>query len=148
MTQEQSRLPEAEISDAEWEVMRIVWAKGAPTARYMIDGLKDKLAWNESTTKTLIRRLTDKGYLSVSQSDELNCYRATLSEARCTMLMADKLFRRVCNTRHGEFLADLIRRYELSRADVAHLREVLGEVEAVETIHCNCSPCQCDHCGM
>lgn len=148
MQNEISGRPEAEISDAEWEVMRIVWAKGAPNARYMIDGLKEKLNWKESTTKTLIRRLVEKGYLEVSQTHGLNCYTANLSEARCSMIMADKLFKRVCSTRHGDFLGDLIRRYELSASDVGHLSEILSEIEPVETIQCNCTPCQCDHCGM
>ena len=52
------------ISSAEWEVMRVLWAKGQATSSEIIEILAKKLDWSASTVKTLIGRLADKGYLT------------------------------------------------------------------------------------
>ena len=49
------------ISSAEWEVMRVLWAKGQATSSEIIAILSKKLDWSASTVKTLIGRLADKG---------------------------------------------------------------------------------------
>ena len=49
-----------EISDAEWEVMRIVWTLEQAYTSDIIAALKEKKDWSESTIKTLIRRLVNK----------------------------------------------------------------------------------------
>ena len=49
------------ISSAEWEVMRVLWAKGQATSSEIIAILAKKLDWSASTVKTLLGRLADKG---------------------------------------------------------------------------------------
>lgn len=147
MNETERELPAAEISDAEWEVMRIVWAKQGAPGRYMIDGLHEKLQWSESTTKTLIRRLVDKGYLTAHKENGVNFFEAAISEEHCNLMLADKLIGRICNTRTGDFLGKLIQRYELSRADITSLQAILSQKAAQSEISCNCTPCQCEHCG-
>ena len=52
------------ISDAEWEVMRVLWAAGEPvTASHVVDALAGRKEWNPRTVKTLLNRLTKKGAL-------------------------------------------------------------------------------------
>ncbi len=50
----------AEISDAEWEVMRAVWTLGAVTSRKLIDVLAEKMGWKAATTKTSRRCSPDR----------------------------------------------------------------------------------------
>lgn len=50
------------VSDAELEVMKILWASDTPvTERHILDALKEESAWNPQTIKTLLKRLFDKG---------------------------------------------------------------------------------------
>lgn len=58
------------ISSAEWEVMRVLWAKGQATSSEIIAILAKKLDWSASTVKTLLGRLADKGYLTSQRQDE------------------------------------------------------------------------------
>ena len=51
------------ISDAEWEVMRVVWSSGESTSQDIALVLSGKRGWSQSTVKTLLGRLTAKGYL-------------------------------------------------------------------------------------
>ncbi|MGX7106357.1 BlaI/MecI/CopY family transcriptional regulator [Hutsoniella sourekii] len=51
------------ITDAEWEVMRIVWAQEGLTSREIIDRAQSVTNWKEGTLKSLINRLVSKNIL-------------------------------------------------------------------------------------
>ena len=55
-----SKLPK--ISDAEWEVMKIVWSKEEITANEIIESLNGKQEWKNTTVKSLINRLLNKSF--------------------------------------------------------------------------------------
>ena len=42
------------ITDAEWEVMRVVWANDRVTNKKIISVLKEKMDWTPSTIKTIL----------------------------------------------------------------------------------------------
>ena len=48
------------ITDAEWEVMRVVWANGRVTSKEVISTLGEKMDWKQATTKTLLGRIQNK----------------------------------------------------------------------------------------
>ncbi|MGH2335515.1 BlaI/MecI/CopY family transcriptional regulator, partial [Enterococcus faecalis] len=48
------------ITDAEWEVMRVIWAQGKSTSREVQPLLNEKKECKSTTVKTLLSRLTDK----------------------------------------------------------------------------------------
>ena len=68
------------ISSAEWEVMRVLWAKGQATSSEIIAILAKKLDWSASTVKTLLGRLADKGYLTSQRQGRGFIYQASLGE--------------------------------------------------------------------
>ena len=42
------------ITDAEWEVMRVVWANDRVTSKKVISVLQEKMDWTQSTIKTIL----------------------------------------------------------------------------------------------
>jgi hypothetical protein len=52
-----------QISNAEWEVMEVVWALGPSTPAEIIDRVATGREWNHRTVRTLLSRLIDKGAL-------------------------------------------------------------------------------------
>jgi len=56
------------ISDAELEVMRILWREQRPLkVSEFRDELERKKGWNKSTTGTLVTRLRDKGFIEPTE---------------------------------------------------------------------------------
>ena len=53
--------PKVEISQSEWEVMRIIWTLGPLKSSTIAVILADKMAWKIATTKTFLGRLVKKG---------------------------------------------------------------------------------------
>ena len=57
------------ISNAELEVMKIIWKDKAVTSKQIIEQVK-KFNWNNNTVRTLIKRLVDKKAVGISEKNE------------------------------------------------------------------------------
>ncbi|KRM76455.1 CopY/TcrY family copper transport repressor [Secundilactobacillus collinoides] len=136
----------AEISPAEWEVMRIVWTKNGAYSRDLIDMLQDKRQWSASTVKTLLRRLVNKGMLETTREDRRFKYNATVSESTAMNTTAEQLFDNLCAMKRGTTLLDLVANTTLSQGDIAALQAKLAEKakSAPEHIECDCLPDDCE----
>ncbi|NSX80786.1 BlaI/MecI/CopY family transcriptional regulator, partial [Streptococcus pyogenes] len=69
-----------QISAAEWEVMRVVWASGDIKSSDIITILRKKYQWSDSTIKTLIGRLVKKNLLTSYREGRAYIYQALLDE--------------------------------------------------------------------
>ena len=68
------------ITDAEWEVMRVVWANKYVTSRKIRDVLEVEKDWKSATIKTLLGRLVDKGALRTEKDGRRFIYSAVVTE--------------------------------------------------------------------
>ncbi len=64
------------ISDAEWEVMNVVWDDGPLGAAEVAERLATSTDWTEATVKTLLGRLVKKGALTYEIDGRRYLYRA------------------------------------------------------------------------
>ncbi|GGI65887.1 MULTISPECIES: CopY/TcrY family copper transport repressor [Enterococcus] len=135
------------ISEAEWEVMRVIWTLGESDAATINDVLKEKMQWKFATVKTLLGRLVKKEALKTRQVGKKYLYSALISEEKSIHEATQELFSRICATRMAENLTQMIEEVELTPTDVAQLIQTLQKKQTVEKITCNCIPgqCQCDH---
>ena len=58
---------EINISEAEWEVMRVLWSNSNVTSKLVIETLSEEKKWSASTIKTLLSRLVDKNILQTKK---------------------------------------------------------------------------------
>ncbi len=56
------------ISDAEWQVMKVLWKESPLNASQVINELQNYTTWSPKTIHTLLGRLADKGALNVDKS--------------------------------------------------------------------------------
>lgn len=86
------------ISDAELEIMKVVWANDEQTLfAYLMQELAKKgKTWQKNTTITLLSRLMDKGFLKAKKTGIRNAYTALVSEKEYqtaqTKGLLDKIF--------------------------------------------------------
>ena len=134
------------ITDAEWEVMRVVWANKYVTSREIRDVLEVEKDWKSATIKTLLGRLVDKGALRTEKDGRRFIYSAVVTEQESMATFTDDILSRVCNKRSGNVIGDIVERTELSKSDIAMLKELLDEKEktALDEIPCGCIEGQCD----
>ena len=131
------------ISEAEWEVMRVVWANGESTSQAINAVLNGKRGWSQSTVKTLIGRLVNKGYLQTRQCDRHFIYTTELEEPESLKNEVESLLGRICSCKIPNLLAYLIEATPMIAEDRDMLQEVLQAKQVVAEVDCDCFPGQC-----
>lgn len=83
------------ISDAELEVLKVVWTKKAPSTYAEIrTALGGENGWDSSTIRTLIRRLVEKGVLLQDKKD-VYYYTPKIAEAEFIKARTKEFLRKV-----------------------------------------------------
>ena len=134
------------ITDAEWEVMRVVWANDRVTSKKVISILQEKMDWTQSTIKTILGRLVEKGVLKTEQEGRKFNYTANIEEKKAIRDYTDNIFKRICRKKVGKVIGSIIEDHVLSFDDIERLEEILEmkKTSALEEVDCNCLEGQCD----
>ena len=116
------------ISETEWEIMRVVWARNPVTAAEIIEELsKSDPTWHPVTAKTLLNRLVKKGALGYSLDGRAYVYRALVRERDCVNAASSSFLDRVFGGSLSTMVAHLVENRKLSPKQVKELRKMLDE---------------------
>lgn len=129
-----------QISDAEWQVMKIIWMQGEQTSSDLIRVLAERLDWSKSTIQTLLARLVEKECLTRKKEGKFFVYSALLTLDQSRNLLVRDIKDKVCSRRMKNLLADLIVECDFTQADLADLEAVIfkKKASAVAEVKCNC----------
>ena len=129
-----------QISDAEWQVMKIIWMQGEQTSTDLIRVLAERFDWSKSTIQTLLARLVEKECLTRKKEGKSFVYSALLTLDQSRDLLVQDIKDKVCSRRIKNLLADLIVECDFTLADLADLEAVISEkkASAVAEVKCNC----------
>ncbi|KXT96001.1 Negative transcriptional regulator-copper transport operon [Streptococcus oralis] len=129
-----------QISDAEWQVMKIIWMQGEQTSTDLIRVLAERFDWSKSTIQTLLARLVEKGCLTRKKEGKSFVYSALLTLDQSRDLLVQDIKDKVCSRRMKNLLADLIVECDFTLADLEELEAVISEkkASAVTEVKCNC----------
>ena len=114
-----------ELSKAEWKVMKIVWELQKAMAREVYTIAGEQHAWAPATVKTLLKRLTDKGYVSATPVGNGFVYRPILSANALLKSAADALLTNAVEGATGPLLAHMIEQTTLSEGDLDSLQKLI-----------------------
>ena len=118
---------EPKISDAEWQVMRVLWKKSPMTVREVIEILSKKTAWKSETKRTLVNRLTKKKAIGFEKRGRRHYFYPLLSEQECVKADTDSLLARTGTTMLKPILAAFIEKEQLSDKEIEELRQILAK---------------------
>jgi predicted transcriptional regulator len=117
------------ISNAEFQIMDVLWAEHPLAASDVAARVKSKTRWSQRTVKTLLSRLVDKGALAHRAEGRRYLYRPLLSREEyvqdATETLADKLF----NGRAAPFVAHLADGRGLAADDIEELESLIAELK-------------------
>jgi BlaI family transcriptional regulator, penicillinase repressor len=120
------------ISDAEWEVMQVVWRRRSVTAAEVIEALVPRTGWSHRTVRTLLARLVDKGVLAVEQEGHRYRYRPLVSRSKCVREAGQSFLTKVFGGDPAELLAHFVRHADMTEQEIARLRELLDRKQRGE----------------
>ena len=134
-------MEKSKISDAEWEIMRVVWTLKQATSKEINAVLQEKMDWTQSTIKTILGRLVEKGVLNTEQEGRKFIYTANIEEKEAVGNYTDDIFNRICRKNVGNVVGSIIEDHVLSFDDIQRLEEILEmkKAFAVEEVDCQCT---------
>ncbi|WP_438350860.1 penicillinase repressor BlaI [Paenibacillus sp. FA6] len=115
------------ISDAEWEVMKVLWTKTSCTANEVIDDLADHTDWKPKTVRTLLNRLVQKQAISYSQENRVYTYFPLVSEDECVKYETQSFLKRIYGGAFKPMLVNFLKEEQLSSEDIKELRDILDD---------------------
>lgn len=118
------------ISEAEWEVMKVLWSKSPKTANEVVKVLSKKTSWKRETIRTLINRLVQKKAVGFEKKGRQYHYFPLLTEAECVREETKSFLKRVHGGSIEPMLTSFVEEEQLSTEKIAQLRRILDEAEA------------------
>ncbi len=118
------------ISEAEWEVMKVLWKTSPRTANDIVEELTGKTHWKRETIRTLINRLVQKKALGFEKKGRQYHYFPRVTEAEGIKAEAESFARRIGGGSIEPMLAAFVEEKELSAEKIARLKQSLSQAEA------------------
>jgi BlaI family penicillinase repressor len=115
------------ISDAEWEVMKVIWPNSPCSSAQVVAALAGSKAWSVGTIKTLLNRLHSKGALRFERNGKSYLYYPTIAEDRLRAAETESFVDRVFDGAFSPMLAHFARSRKLSEQDLSELERILKE---------------------
>src|SRR5690349_13830511 len=83
------------ISEAEWKVIKILWARFPQAANEIIEAVAPQEDWHPNTVKTLLARLHRKKAVRVQKEKNHFLYFPLVSEADCVQTESESFLLRI-----------------------------------------------------
>jgi BlaI family penicillinase repressor len=116
------------ISDAEWQVMNLLWERSPLAAAEVVAALQTKSDWRPRTIRTLLDRLARKGAVR-ERSDGVREYEPAVTQAACIRRESHSFAERVFGGEPASMLLHLIKEAKLTRQEISQLKQLLSEKE-------------------
>jgi BlaI family transcriptional regulator, penicillinase repressor len=117
------------ISEAEWKIMKLLWAKSPQPAYDLIEVLSRTAGWHANTVKTMLSRLHRKRALAITHYKNLYLYEPLVTEAQCVEAESESFLQRFFGGAVQPLLVHFASREKLSADDLEELKRILKEVK-------------------
>ncbi len=121
------KLPQ--ISEAEYEVMKIVWKHAPINTNEITEKLLKTTSWSPKTIQTLIKRLVTKGALTYEKEGRVFVYTPLVKEHEYIDQESSSFLNRFYNGDITAMLSSYLDKERLSETEIAKLRSLLSEKE-------------------
>lgn len=118
-----AKLPQ--ISDAEWDVIKVLWDRGEASAQDVTEALAVGRNWRPQTVKTLLNRLVKKGAVAYVEEGRRFIYRPKVSRDAVARAESRSFLSRVFDGAVTPALVHFLKLGNLSSADIEELKRTL-----------------------
>ncbi|WP_025849760.1 BlaI/MecI/CopY family transcriptional regulator [Paenibacillus ehimensis] len=115
------------ISEAEWEVMKILWSRSPQTANEVIEALEGQMDWKPKTVRTLISRLLQKNAIAFQETGRTYLYYPLVSQEDYVQTETQSFLKRLYGGAVKPLLVHFLREQKLSSDEISELKRILDQ---------------------
>jgi len=112
-----------ELTEAEWEILKVVWEEEPCAAGTVQEALVKRKDWAYTTVKSTMDRMVEKGFLEITRIRNLQLFRSRLSQVEARRGELRKMLARAFNGALTPLIQFLIDHEGLSEKEAARLRQ-------------------------
>jgi BlaI family penicillinase repressor len=116
-------------TDAELEILTVLWALGESTVREVYDALSALKSTGYTTILKQMQVMTEKGLLERNERFRSHIYTPRLSQEETQQLLAENLMSRAFEGSTKNLILGALSARKASREDIEELRKLLDEYE-------------------
>lgn len=113
------------ISDAEYQVMKVIWGNAPISTNEVVEKLEMITAWKPKTIQTLLSRLVKKGALDYQKESRVFVYTPRVQESEMLERESDTFLKRFYDGALNSMIVNFLERDKLSEDDMNELKQIL-----------------------
>ena len=127
--------PRKALSDLEHQLMEILWNGGPATAEQIREALAPSHILKDSTIRTVLKRLEEKGYVSHQTEGKAFVYSGVDKPRNVAVRAVRQILDRFCGGSLEQLLVGMVENEMVDRAELRQLAQKLGQHSAVRKQH-------------
>src|ERR1044071_175807 len=116
-------------TDAELEILTVLWSRGASTVRDVHEVLQARKAAQYTTVLKMMQIMAEKGLVRRNQEQRAHVYEASRPQEWTQQQLAGGLLRRAFNGSARSLMIGALSAKKATRGELAELRKLLDEYE-------------------
>lgn len=121
--------PSTELSEAEWDIMRVVWDQEPCAAGTVQEALEGSRQWAYSTVKTMMDRMVAKDLLAITRIRNLQLFSSKVNASQAKKGELKRMLKRAFDGALTPLVQFLVEQDEFSKDDISQLREFVEKAE-------------------
>lgn len=115
------------ISEAEYEVMKVIWENFPISTNEIIEKFENKSEWSPKTIQTLISRLVKKGIITYEKQSRVYIYTPLISENEYINQESKSFLDKFYDGTINSMVLNFIEEDALSDEDIDELKKILDK---------------------
>lgn len=113
------------LSNSEWHIMENLWKKAPKTATQLIKAMETETGWSKSTTKTVLKRMEQKGYLTYQEGVKAREYYPLLKREEVVETETSHFINRLYNGSLGLMVNTLVKKQSIPEEEMEELYQII-----------------------
>ena len=118
------------LSDAEWQIMKVLWKQHPATTRDILEQLSENINWAYTTVKTMLTRLVAKGAVSERKRANTSVYEPLISQKKARLTALRSAVDKVLDGTVEPLVHYLIDEQKLSEKQRQRLIQLLEDMDS------------------
>lgn len=116
------------LSENEWYIMQVLWEKSPSTLREICEALKATKGWSRHAVSSFLKRMLEKGAITVDESGKMREYSAVWSREETILEETHSILERVYQGDLLLMVSNAVKEQKLSEQDISELKNLLDKL--------------------
>ncbi|MBU8769407.1 BlaI/MecI/CopY family transcriptional regulator [Cytobacillus oceanisediminis] len=121
-----------QISEAEYEVMKVVWKYESISTPEVVEKLSEKSDWKPNTIHTMLARLVKKNALKARKEGRVFIYTSLIEEHKYVEHKSKSFLQQFFGGTLNSMVLNFIENEQLSNEDISELKKILSKKDQKE----------------